>query len=334
MPTGFPEYALAVDVGGTKVEAALVDRHGTWLPASRTRIPTGPRTTRADLERAVDEAGRAALAHLNPGGTLIGVGVGSAGPLDLAHRSVAPLNMPLAAGASFDDLAKIAGAPTSVALDGTCIALAERRFGAARESRTALALVVSTGVGGGLLVDGRPVTGRSGNAGHVGQMRIERRGGGAAARGTVESLASGPSTVEWARERGWNGRTGMDLARDYAAGTAIAKAAVKRSAEAIGTAIASISTLVDLEVAVVAGGFVDVAPDYIGLASAAAHAASMFAYAAEVVVTGSGLTGAGPLIGAAVLAFDEHDRRAASLAIGGPLRSRSATDRRGEHDRQ
>lgn len=307
MPTTPTEYALAVDVGGTKAEAALVDRSGSVLPGSRQRVATGTRITRDQLENAVDGISQNALLHLPAHGRLIGVGVGSAGPLNLQHRSVAPLNMPLASGASFDFLSQVAASPVSLALDGTCIALAEHRFGAARGYRTSLALVVSTGVGGGIVVDGRPVTGRSGNAGHVGQMRIEPHGGARQEYGTVESLASGPSAVEWARQHGWTGSTGQDISRDYAANVAVAVAAVKRSAAAIGTAIASISTLLDLEIAVVAGGFSEVSPDYIELVAAEARDQAMFAYAADVVVTKTGLAGTGPLVGASVLAFDEHD---------------------------
>ncbi|MFS0865965.1 ROK family protein [Microbacterium sp. 179-B 1A2 NHS] len=299
------EYALAVDIGGTKAEAALVDRSGQVVAPSRIRVATGRGITRDALERAATDAARGALAHLDPDSRLVGVGVGSAGPVDLPQRSVAPLNMPLAAGASFDALRDLADAPVSLALDGTCIALAEHRFGAARGARTALALVVSTGVGGGLIVDGRPVSGRSGNAGHVGQLRIEaRRDDDAADVGTVEQIASGPNVVAWARAQGWPGSTGQDLARDYAASVPVARAAVERSAAAIGTAIASISTLLDLDVAVIAGGFAGVSRDYIPLVRASVERQALLAYARRVEVRPSGLDGAGPLVGAAVLAFD------------------------------
>lgn len=307
--TNATDYALAIDVGGTKAEAALVSRAGEVLAVSRSRVATGASTTRAGLETAAADVARAALSHLDPNAHLIGVGIGSAGPVNLSAGSVSPINMPAAAGATFGHLEHVASAPVSLALDGTCIALAEHRFGAAKGSRTALALVVSTGVGGGLIVDGRPLTGRSGNAGHVGQMRIEPRADDAADDvGTVEQIASGPHAVRWARSRGWRGDTGEDLARDYAAGDPIARRAVERSASAIGTAIASISTLLDLDVAVIAGGFSGVSPDYIPLVAAAVEREAMLAYAADVAVVPSGLSGSGPLVGAAVLAFDAAEQ--------------------------
>jgi glucokinase len=313
MITSSSEYALALDIGGTKLEAALIDHSGTILTGSRVRVGTGGSTTREVLERSAREAAVAAYTHLPDGARIVGVGVGSAGPLDLKRRAVTPLNMPRASGATFDALEDIVQAPVTLALDGTCIALAEHRFGAARGARTALALVVSTGVGGGLVVDGRVLTGTSGNAGHIGQMRIERRHDGLPSEGTVEGIASGPSTVTWARERGWRGRTGEDLARDYAAGAPVARAAVARSAAAVGTAIASVSTLLDLNVAVIAGGFANVADDYVDQVAAAVREESPFAYAADVVIARTGLPGTGPLVGAAALAFDNHDKALWSL---------------------
>lgn len=303
------EYALAVDIGGTKAEAALVDRDGAILAGSRVRTATGPRTTRDQLELIVETIGRSSLETLSPQDALVGVGIGCAGPLDLEAGVVAPLNMPGAAGANFDGLRDLVDVPLTLALDGTCIALAEHRFGAARGFRSALALVVSTGVGGGLVLDGQPITGRSGNAGHVGQVRIERRENGRPHQGTVEDLASGPRTVEWAQERGWTGRTGQDMARDYAAGVPVARAAVTRSAAAIGSAIASISTLLDIEVAVIAGGFAEVSNDYIGLVEAAVRSEALFPHAADVLVRASGLAGSGPLVGAAALAFSYEEHR-------------------------
>lgn len=297
------EYALAVDIGGTKVEAALIDAAGRIRPGSRLRRTTGPNTTREGLQQSVFELCREVMAHHDAHTAIVGVGIGSAGPVDLPQRSVAPLNMPEAAGATFDDISDLVQAPLSLALDGTCIALAEHRYGAARGYNNALVMVVSTGVGGGLIINGQPFTGRSGNAGHIGQVRIQARESGDVHSGTVEDLASGPRTVQWARQRGWKGFDGVELARAYVDGDPIARAAVQRSTNAIGNVIASISTLLDIEVAVIAGGFVQVAPDYVSLVTAAVHRDSVFPHSADVVISPTGLSGSGPLIGAAALVF-------------------------------
>lgn len=296
--------ALAVDLGGTKVEAALVSAEGVVFESSARRAPTGREASRDELAAAVRGVAEAALSALDANDRLVGVGIGSAGPVDLTTGTVSPLNMPRGAGLPVVEvLHGVAdGAPVRLALDGTCIALAEHGFGAARGTRNALAMIVSTGVGGGLVIDGMPVTGLSGNAGHIGQLRLrERQQGSPATDGTLEAIASGPSTVAWARAHGWSGTSGEELAVAYAGGDQTAVAAVRRSAGAVGEAIASVSTLLDLDVAVVAGGFSNVAPDYIDLVAAAAAESSVFDYARRVRVVTTGLDGRGPLVGAASL---------------------------------
>jgi glucokinase len=296
--------ALAVDLGGTKIDAALVDVDGTVVAGSVHRAPTGRGAAREDIEAAIQRVAAQALEHVTADDRLIGAGIGSAGPVDLAQGRIAPLNLPAIAGLPIVALVHhvCPGVPVRLALDGACIALAEHWKGAAAGTRNALAMVVSTGVGGGLIVDGAPVSGFSGNAGHIGQLRLRARGAGApATHGTLEARASGPSTVAWARTRGWAGSTGEDLARANADADPIAVAAVRRSAGAVGEAIASVATLLDLEVAVIAGGFAGVSPDYLDLVRAAVQDAAVFDYARRVRVAASGLDGDGPLIGAAAL---------------------------------
>ena len=261
-----------------------------------------PRGT-TSRRRFFSVAGRA-LSGLDDDDRLIGIGIGSAGPVDLAQGTIAPLNLPALAGLPIVSLVGDLrpDVPVRLALDGTCIALAEHWRGAATGTRNALAMVVSTGVGGGLIIEGRPLTGLSGNAGHIGQLRLRERAAGAPATdGTLEALASGPSAVAWAREAGWTGSTGEALAVSYAAGDAVAVAAVRRSAGAVGEAIASVATLLDLDVAVVAGGFAQVSDDYLDLVRRSAAEAAVFEYARRVRVSASGLDGHGPLVGAAAL---------------------------------
>lgn len=303
------DLALAIDIGGTKVEAALIDQSGRRVEGSSFREPTGPTITRAGLEQAVLSAAARAFDARPADRDVIGVGIGSAGPIDLVAGTIAPVNMPGAAGAEIRSVvsARFAPLPVRMALDGSCIALAEFRLGAARGALNAVALVVSTGVGGGFIVNGQPALGRTGNAGHVGQLRLRERDDAEPFAGTVESIASGPRTVAWAREHGWHGTTGEELAASYADGDSVAQAAVQRSARAVGEAISSASTLLDLDVAVVAGGFSNVARDYVDLVQRYAEESSVLPYARRVRVLPSGLSGDGPLVGAATLALFVDD---------------------------
>ncbi|BDZ45566.1 ROK family protein [Naasia aerilata] len=293
--------ALALDLGGTKVEAALVDPEGVVVPASRFRAATGPDCTPERLRAALQEVVGRALAERGDA-QLVGAGVGSAGPIDLRAGTTEPVNMPGVRG--FPLVAAVRAllpeVPVAFRLDGTCIALAEHWVGATRGIANSLALVVSTGVGGGIIVEGRLLGGSGGNAGHLGQMRIRGR---AEEPGpvTVEELASGPRTVAWAREQGWSGEDGRDLSRSAREGDRIARAGIERSAAALGEGIANAATLLDLEIVAIGGGFVDVADDYIALVQRAAEDAALFDYARRVRVVRSGLGVDGPLIGAAAL---------------------------------
>jgi glucokinase len=295
--------ALAIDLGGTKVDAALVDDDGAVVTGTVHRAPTGRDAARDDVARAIVRVAADALAGLGDD-RLAGIGIGSAGPVDLGQGAIAPLNLPALAGLPIVSLVQKLrpDVPVRLALDGACIALAEHWRGAAAGARNLLAMVVSTGVGGGLIIDGSPVTGISGNAGHIGQLRLRKRAPGAPVTdGTLEALASGPSAVAWARAEGWAGSSGEQLAQGYAAADPIAVAAVSRSAGAVGEAIANVATLLDLEIAVIAGGFAKVADDYLDLVRASAQEAAVFDYARRVRVAASGLDGHGPLIGAAAL---------------------------------
>lgn len=298
-------FALAVDLGGTKVEAALVHEDGAILPRSRRREPTGPRSTPESLTTAIQSVLRAALSELPSGSRLLGIGVGSAGPIDREAGTVSPLNLPGCAG--FPLHRAVAAArpevPTVLALDGLCITLAECRLGAAVGRRCVLGMVVSTGIGGGIVIDGRPLSGGTGNAGHIGQMAVAGYlpEGSIGLDVTAERIASGPNVVAWARELGWAGRTGEDLSVDYQAGDPLAVAAVRRSAGAVGGMIASASALLDLDMVVIGGGFAAVSSDYLALIRAARDAAAPFPFLARAEIVPSALAGDGPLLGAAAL---------------------------------
>ncbi|GAA3527941.1 hypothetical protein GCM10022419_003410 [Nonomuraea rosea] len=189
---------LAIDIGGTKLAAALVDEAGSVL-FSATR-PT-PRT---DVMSAL----AALIAEVTDGGPPPeAVGVGCAGPLDLAAGTVSPVNMPSWRGFPLrDEVQKLTGLPTMLAGDAQCFALGEHWLGAGQGCTSLLGVVVSTGIGGGLVIDGAPLLGPTGNAGHVGHMSIDPYGercecGG---RGCVERYSSGPNLVRWALENGWS----------------------------------------------------------------------------------------------------------------------------------
>lgn len=188
---------LAIDIGGTKLAAALVDEAGSVL-----RSATRP-TPRTEVMAALT----ALIADVTVDGPPpLAVGIGCAGPLDLAEGTVSPVNMPSWRGFPLrDEVQALTGLPTVLAGDAQCFALGEHWLGAGQGSRALLGIVVSTGIGGGLVIDGAPILGPTGNAGHVGHMSVDPYGercecGG---RGCVERYASGPNMARWATENGW-----------------------------------------------------------------------------------------------------------------------------------
>ncbi|WP_336641620.1 ROK family protein [Microbacterium sp. USHLN272] len=294
-------YALAVDVGGTKMEAALVSEDGTLVDGSRSRQATGREATPESFDAAVAAIVQHALAALPADAELVGAGAGSAGPVDRPSGTIVPVNMPSARGyglaaAVRREASAVLGrdVPTVLGHDGGALALAESWRGATQDALASLSIVVSTGVGGGFVVNGAYIPGASGNAGHLGQIRRE---GGL----TLEEIASGPASVTWAQQQGWVGSTGEDLARDSAAGDAIARAAIERSAKAVGEALADAATLVDLDTVAIGGGFSRVSDDYIELVQEALTASAVHEYSRRARVVRSGLGDEGPLIGAAAL---------------------------------
>jgi glucokinase len=190
------ELALSIDLGGTKFAVGLVTRSGELL--DRTVVLIDHRDSSEELFEELATAVRAQLAraHEHHGSTPLVVGVGCAGPITWNVETVSPLNLP-----QWRDfplrarLAELTGLPVFGDGDAKALALAEGWLGAARGVDNFMAMVVSTGVGGGIVLNGQLLDGESGNAGHIGHVIVEPNGrrcpcGG---RGCLEAEASGPA---------------------------------------------------------------------------------------------------------------------------------------------
>lgn len=316
-------HVLAIDVGGTKLAAALVDEGGSVL-RSATR-PTPGQDVMAALRALVGEV-------IADGPEPRAVGIGCAGPLDLAAGTVSPVNIPNWRGFPLrDEVRKLTGLPTVLAGDAQCMALGEYWLGAGQNSPALLGVVVSTGIGGGLVIGGVPLLGPTGNAGHVGHMSVDPCGercecGG---RGCVERYASGPHMTRWALENGWTPRratsvisgesgggaeagiptdgTGADarmLARDAAAGDPVAKAAFERGARALAGMIASTAAVAEVTTAVIGGGVSQAGRVLFGPLEAALDDVGGLGFVRAVEVRPTTLGVRAGLAGAARLAWD------------------------------
>jgi glucokinase len=254
------DLVAALDIGGTKIAGALVDHEG-GMPVRSLR-PTPPGGSGAEVMAAVREV----LGELT-GSPLwervAAVGVGSAGPVDAQRGTVSPVNIPGWRDYPLVGRVRTGTGPLPVTLvgDGVAMAAAEHWLGAARGRRSAVCMVVSTGVGGGLVLDGRVRPGPTGNAGHIGHISVDLDGEDCpcGSRGCVERLAAGPAIARHARAGGW--RPGPDqedgaagVADSARAGDPVAVAAFDRAARALAAAISATAALVEIETAVIGGG--------------------------------------------------------------------------------
>ncbi|GAA4051325.1 ROK family protein [Nonomuraea soli] len=299
---------LAIDIGGTKFAAALVDPRGAML--SRAERPVGPDPT-ATLGGLIADIAE-------PG--VVAVGIGSAGPIEAG--TVSPVNIPAWRGFPLTDMVAglLPGLPVALAGDAQCMALGEWwKGGRDAGSRSLLDVVVSTGIGGGLILDGRPYTGPTGNAGHIGHIVVDPAGEPCpcGATGCLETVASGPSMVRWARANGWTGHDARELATDAGKGAPVALGAFRRAAQALARGIHTTATLLDLDEVVIGGGVAAAGHLLLDPLRQAITARSGFAFAQRVRV---GLTTQGReagLYGAAALAYAHPEALSLITAPGG-----------------
>lgn len=275
---------VALDVGGTKLAAGRVGGDGSIARRATVATPgsEGP-----------DEMWAAVCSLLDPladGATPIGVGSG--GPMTPGGEAVSPLNIP--AWRDFPLAAALRdryGVDVAIDNDAKALARGEGRWGAAVGERDYLAMVVSTGVGGGIVLDGRVLDGAAGNAGHIGHVIVEPDGlpcacGG---HGCLEAHTSGSA-----------------IARITGRPAAEAPDEVRRATgRYVGRAVASVAALLDLRFALVAGSVaLGFGAPFFEAAQAEIDDRARISFAAGCRIAPAGLGADGPLLGAAAVAFD------------------------------
>jgi len=307
------DTVLALDVGGTKLAAGLVKARGGKVGRVAT-APTPPGNGERVWRSLTALVYRCVTGKIDD---VVAVGVACPGPMNAIDGTVSPVNIP-----GWRDfplrarLAELTGAPTTLANDAVCAALGEYRWGAGRGTTSMLGMVISTGVGGGLILQGRVYAGPTGNAGHIGHAVADPEGepcpcGG---RGCVETMASGPSMVRRARAAGWPGppgATAVDLTMDASLGDPVALAAFGDAGRALAVAIVSAAALVDLDMVVIGGG-VAAAGDLI-LRPTIEHCGRYagMAFIRRLRITAASLAGpTAGLLGAAALAVEQDPERA------------------------
>ena len=282
---------LAIDIGGTKIDVGIVTTDGQIL--DRQMFPTDQSCDGdALLGRIVAVCDE--LIAWSPSAPTQG-GVGCGGPMERGGSTVSPLN--ITAWNGFPLAGRLREAlqiPVAVDNDAKALALAEGWLGAAQGRSSYLAMVVSTGVGGGIVLDGRLLDGERGNAGHIGHLVVEPGGRLCACgvHGCLEAEASGTAiksiTGRPAAEAGPN-----DIAR---------------CGQMIGRAVASVVTLLDLELCVIAGSVaLGFGAPFFAAANRALGRSTGLDFTTEAMIIPAGLGADGPLLGAARVGFCSTD---------------------------
>ena len=272
--------ALAIDIGGTKLAAGVVDHDGVLTSRRVAATPTEGDGEHLFLTLC------ALVESFKPFSQYAVCGVGVGGPMSAGGLKVSPLNIgawrdfPLA-----DRLSEFTGLRTRVDNDAKALALAEGWVGAAVGQRNFMAMLVSTGVGGGIVLDGCLLEGLTGNAGHVGHIVVEPDGHELPGhvRGVLEAEASGTAIAH---------HTGV-TAKESCTAT------VARAGTLVGRGAADVANLLDLQLVLVAGSVaLGLGEPFFAAAQTEMDRVCQLDHSRGAMIVPSGCGDRGPLVGA------------------------------------
>lgn len=298
------ELILALDFGGTKLTAALCEETALrtavphWLAHKRIGSPAVP-TRQSDLTNML-----ALARELLHGRQPTAVGVSFGGPVDFAAgRVILSHHVPGWEEAPLRQiLAEEFGGPVQVDNDANAAALGEYHFGAGRGMSSLLYVTVSTGVGGGWILDGRPYRGHNSMAGEIGHTVADPDGPLCLCgkRGCVERLASGPYMAQdLAAVLEQDGLTGLDVAEMAADGEETAVSILERGAWALGAGLGNAANLLNPQRFILGGGVTKAGERWWQIVRQTAHYTALPEMQFDVVPAELGDDA--PLWGAAVL---------------------------------
>lgn len=246
------DRAIGIDVGGTKIAAGVIDREGKIL--RRVERPT-PTDSRDEFLSVLDEI----VDELRADG-IEAIGFGLPSTIDQrTGRVVGSVHVPLEAFDFRDHAAERFSVPVALDNDGNAAAIAEWKIGAGRGSNHMVMLTLGTGVGGGLILDGKPYRGFVGAGAEIGHMVLEYGGepcsGSCSGHGHFEQVSSGREADRKAVELLGPGATGRELVGAARGGNQAALDAVREIGKRLGAALGSLVNIFNPEVIVIGGGF-------------------------------------------------------------------------------
>lgn len=288
------EFALALDVGGTKMAAGVVDEDGRLHDRCSAATPGPASSVGAD---EVFDALAELASRFEPYDRFSVCGVGCAGPMSPRGEVVSPLNIPaFSAFPLAERLHRLTGLECAVDNDAKALALAEGWVGGAVGVSNFIAMVVSTGIGSGIVLEGRLLDGASGNAGHIGQMVVTDPGRPLPpqVQGTLEAEAAGPAIAAHTGHRPEEATT----------------AAVAECGTLVGRAAGSVANLLDLRLVLVAGSVaLSFGEPFFAAAQAEMDRICRLDFSRGARIEPAGCGDEGPLIGAAAVGWRRSGRR-------------------------
>jgi glucokinase len=246
--------SIGVDLGGTKILAGIVDRDGAVV--RRKSRPT-PVSSQEDLLAELDAVVESLLSE-----DVAALGFGIPSTIDQrSGRAVSSIHVPLADIDFRDRMASRFGLPVGIDNDGNAAAIAEWRLGAGRGASHLVALTLGTGIGGGLILDGRPYRGSIGAGAELGHMVLdyggEACGGACTGHGHFEVFAAGSAADELAELRYGGGAEAPRLVAEAQAGDRGAIGDLAELGHRLGAGIATLVNIFNPELVIVGGGFAE-----------------------------------------------------------------------------
>jgi glucokinase len=319
-------YVLGIDIGGTNLVVGAVSTDGQQVLGLRKEATGASHGADSVIDRIVVMATDtiAETRRSQPGAEVIGVGIGSPGPLDtktgivILTPNLGWVNMPVR-----DRIADRLGLPGSLDNDANCAMVGEWWVGAARGARHALTFTLGTGIGGGIIVDGKLLHGASDVAAEVGHITIETNGRrcGCGNDGCLEAYASGPAIARRAQEAIEAGAestipkivggdldqiTAHTVYQAAADGDPLALEVVQETAKYLGVGVANLINVLNPEVVVICGGVTQAGDRlFVPLRREVTRRAFRPAVQACRIVPGE-LPGTAGVVGAAKVFLDAH----------------------------
>ncbi|HTA38061.1 MAG TPA: ROK family protein [Candidatus Acidoferrales bacterium] len=264
---------IGIDLGGTKIEIAVLDREGTMLLRRRVPTPAGDYTGTLEAVAALVAVAEAELGRADT------IGIGIPGSVSPSTGLVRNANSTVLIGKPLDrDLEQRLGRPIRMDNDANCFILSECNGGATADANVAFGVILGTGVGGGIAFESRPYDGRNAIAGEWGHTPLPwLRDDEVAAQcycgrtGCIETFLSGPRLSEQYRERTGHALNPSAIELAASSGDADAEAVLIRYEDRLARGLAVILDILDPDVIVFGGGLSNIERLYTNVPPLLAH---------------------------------------------------------------